>query len=358
MKKLIFFSKNLKIGGLEKSLVALLNNIDFTNYSVTLVLEKKEGNLLKSINQNVKVIDYNLSNNSNILIRKSINLFKKIKFLVKNYRKYDCSINYTTYSVWGSQMALKCSKNSVLYMHTDYYGVYDGKINEIKNFLKTIYFEKFNKIVFVSKHAEDGIKKIFPEMLNKFILLGNLVDYDTIIKKSQEYKAKVDAQKINFLVVSRLDESSKKLSKLIEAVNNNDNNDKFNLYIIGSGPDENAYRKLSKSNSIIFLGEMENPYPYIKECDYLVLTSKYEGFPVVYNEATVLGTSIITTIPVEDEQIIYNSKNIIVMDSKLLSFDDIIKNIVEKRIIVKKTKMDFNKINNDKIKRFYEIISR
>ena len=37
------------------------------------------------------------------------------------------------------------------------------------------------------------------------------------------------------------------------------------------------------------------------QADYLVMSSDYEGFPLVYYEAAVLGKKIITTIDVSDD---------------------------------------------------------
>ena len=54
MKKIIFFSKNLNIGGMEKALVSLLNSL-CDNYQVTLVLEEKKGSLLKKLKKNILV---------------------------------------------------------------------------------------------------------------------------------------------------------------------------------------------------------------------------------------------------------------------------------------------------------------
>ena len=48
-------------------------------------------------------------------------------------------------------------------------------------------------------------------------------------------------------------------------------------------------------DKIIFLGKKQNPYPYFKIADSLILTSEYEGFPVVYLEAMLLELPIITT---------------------------------------------------------------
>ena len=41
----------------------------------------------------------------------------------------------------------------------------------------------------------------------------------------------------------------------------------------------------------------------IKKCNYLIMTSRYEGFPVVYNEAIILDKPIVTTRDVSDDYI-------------------------------------------------------
>ena len=47
--------------------------------------------------------------------------------------------------------------------------------------------------------------------------------------------------------------------------------------------------------SFVFHRTAKNPYPYFKVSDATVLTSEYEGYPVVFVESLVLGTPILTT---------------------------------------------------------------
>ena len=79
------------------------------------------------------------------------------------------------------------------------------------------------------------------------------------------------------------------------------------LWVVGDGPSKDDYikevKKLGIEDKVVFVGSKINPYPYIKKCDYLILTSNYEGFPVVYLEGLALKKKLITTIKVSDDVI-------------------------------------------------------
>ena len=78
---------------------------------------------------------------------------------------------------------------------------------------------------------------------------------------------------------------------------------------------------------------------------------------MVYSEATLLDTKIITTVPVEDEQICYNGKNVIRLEKDLSNFDEIISGIVKYKIDIKVPKMDFEIINENKMEIFKKIVT-
>ena len=62
-------------------------------------------------------------------------------------------------------------------------------------------------------------------------------------------------------------------------------------------------KKEKLEDRVKLIGRKKNPYPYMKQADYILLTSDYEGFPVIYLEAITLQKPIITTIDVSDDKI-------------------------------------------------------
>ena len=83
-KRILIASYNLDYGGIETSLVNLLKNIDLSRFEVTLVLERKEGVFLKDVPCGIKIKEYKTNNSNNILLRKCLNLFNRIKWLLFN----------------------------------------------------------------------------------------------------------------------------------------------------------------------------------------------------------------------------------------------------------------------------------
>ena len=71
------------------------------------------------------------------------------------------------------------------------------------------------------------------------------------------------------------------------------------IKIIGDGYDfnniANLRRELEVEKSTEMLGFTDNPYPYFKNADFYILSSRYEGFPTVLFEAITLKKNIIAT---------------------------------------------------------------
>jgi glycosyltransferase involved in cell wall biosynthesis len=301
-KRLLFTAYNLDIGGIEKALVNLLNNIDYSKYEVTLVLEKKEGLFLKDLNKNVIVKELKVSSSKIVPIRKLINFSRKLIFKLKNKNKYDFSCCYATYSYSANKLALIGSSNSSLYVHSNYKDLYTKK--EFCEFFNTRNIDSFKHIIFVSNESKDYFEEVYPSLKNKLKVLNNFIDIENVKKLSEEKISEVKPNNKLLVFVGRLDDSSKKLGRAINLVKNIP---ELELWLIGDGPDRKMYEELVNKNNlnsrVKFLGRKTNPYPYIKLADYYILTSDYEGFPVTYLESLILNKEIITTIPVSDDKI-------------------------------------------------------
>jgi len=356
-KKLIFFAYSLDIGGIENSLVNLLDKINYKKYDVTLVLEKKTGVFLNKINENVKIIEYKVNNSKIIAYRKIYNFMKRFLWKLKNYNKYDFSCCYATYSLMGSKLSKIASRNSSIYIHSDYTNILKNE-NAFKDFFEIRKIDKFRKIIFVSNESKNNFCNVYSDLMEKTEVINNFIDDNRIIKLSNELICEKKTKENLFVFVGRLEEDSKKITRLLECFKYLHNNNSAELWIIGDGEDRQLYVDYVNNNNLSdvvkFLGMKSNPYPYIKISDYVILTSNYEGFPVIYLEAIVLGKKIITTIDVTDENIsIPNNFGYIVSKDPYEMALEISK--ILNSSILKYKKIYFKIINNNKIKKLESI---
>lgn len=363
LKKVLIASNNLDIGGMEKSLIEILKNINYEKYSVTLVLEKKQGKLLNEVPKQVKIIEYKISTKKNVFIRKFINMMKFFVFQFKIKNKFDFSCCYATYSLICGKIALTASKNNLLYVHSNYYEYFKKNANAIIEWSNSLKFSEFKRIAFVSNEAMHGLISVLPQYKDKFILLGNLFNDKYVKVKSIEKKIDRPKNKKIFVFVGRLEEESKRITRMIETFRIiKEKNDMFELWVIGDGKDRNLYidliKKYDLENNIKLLGEKTNPYPYYVAADYILIFSDFEGFPVVYNEAFCLDKPLITTINLSDEFInIEKSNSILIPKDAYLSSKIILEKVfngTDKKI---KIDVDYNVINKSRMETLEKIIS-
>lgn len=300
-KKILFAAYSLDIGGIETALVSLLNKLQTKGYELTLVLEQKQGIFLNELNKNIKIIEYTPNCDKNILKRKIKNLKQRIQFIKKYKNKFDFSASFATYSISSSFVSRTASKNNALWGHADYLTLFNNNEQEMKKFFKQRKYKKFKHIIFVSEEGKNSFLEVFPKMKNKTIMCNNVINNKKIEKLADE---KIEMQKDNeivtFLNVGRHDERQKKLTRIIEASEKlKKENFKFKVLFVGDGPDSKLYKQQVKDKkleeNIIFLGRKQNPYPYFKISDCVILTSDYEGYPVVFLESLILNKPIITT---------------------------------------------------------------
>ena len=134
---------------------------------------------------------------------------------------------------------------------------------------------------------------------------------------------------------------------------------KFDLWLIGSGPDTDSYKKLVNdlkiNNYVKFLGFSKNVYPYYKMGDVVLLTSYAEGNPVVFLETKILNTPIIST-DVSDAKIDLNGYGI-VTDNNEDSYYRALKSFLDNGYEIKE-KFDATENNEITMKKLYQMIGR
>ena len=330
MKSIVFMMINMNVGGTEKALLNLLNNIDKNKYRVTILMLERKGGFLNHIPDwvEVKVVNeyealrellndppqkvaLKLIKSGKVIFGISVLLhyiwcklvgemsvyyryiLKDIKIIDNNYDiavAYAGPMDLISYFVLNKIIA----KTKIQWIHFDI-----NKININNKFSRKI-FTKFNNLYVVSKSARDNLVERFPEIKDKTEVFYNIISKEQIISLSKNGKGfDDDFDGIRILTVGRLcrekgqDLAIGALEKLIKA------GYKVKWYCVGEGPSREYYEDIAKSKGVadnfVLLGATTNPYAYMNECDIYVQPSRHEGYCITLAEARCFNNPIVTT---------------------------------------------------------------
>ena len=353
-KRLLFTAHSLNVGGIETALINLVNRINLEKYQVDILLEKKEGVFLDKVKEEITVREFKVYNNKNVIIRKILNLSKRLIYTATDYHTYDFSCCYATYSLSGSKLSKIAATNTAFYVHSNYKDLYKDEKKE-KEFFDNRGIEKFKHIIFVSNEYQKEFLRLYPSLKDRVLVLNNFIDTESILEKSKEkIKEKKPKDKKLFVFVGRLDDDAKKVGRAILLAKEIKD---IELWLVGDGPDRKQYEELIKkeklSTRVKFLGKQKNPYPYMKLADYIIMTSDYEGFPVIYLEAITLERPIITTIDVSDDKLNMGKDYAMIISKDQKEMTKQVKEILKKT--TKVNKIDIEKLQSTRMDDFEKL---
>lgn len=323
MKEILIASYDLEVGGVERSLISMLDNFDYENNNVDLMLYSHSGDFMNLISKSPNLLKedkkyktFRMSvsetiKSGQVLIGLS-RIFARIKskgngiaqmqymwesalpFLPKNKKKYDVAISF----LWPHYyVAEKVDANlKIGWIHTDYSTIDTDVELDLK------IWKKFDYIAAVSEDCKKSFLKKYPTLESKLIVIENITSPDFVKKLSDEEIDDFPRNESDFNVLSvgryceakGFDNAIKSLRILHDRGYTN-----IKWYIVGYGSDEELYKSLIEENnlndSFILLGKKTNPYPYIKNCDLYAQPSRYEGKAVTVSEAQILGKPVMLT---------------------------------------------------------------
>lgn len=332
MRNILIASFDMEVGGVERSLISLLENFDYFNNKVDLMLYRHSGdfmNLLadkhellsevkeyatyrKSIKEILKDKLYMLAI-TRILANLNSRIIGKIKnideigyiqmqrmwkyalpLLPKLNKEYDVAISYLWPHYFVSEKVQ--AKRKIAWVHTDYSTIETDIDMDLKM------WNKFDYIMAVSEECKNAFLKKYPILKDKVKVMENITSPDFIREMARENIEENIKNDNSFKLVSvaRLSHA-KGIDNAVKALKILHNRGLTNIkwYVVGYGGDEQMIRNLIKENnledSFILLGKKINPYPYMKVADIYIQPSRYEGKAITVGEAQILGKPVIIT---------------------------------------------------------------
>ncbi|KIL52982.1 glycosyltransferase [Jeotgalibacillus campisalis] len=330
MKNLLIASFDMEIGGVERSLINMLEHFDYNNYSVDLMLYKHQGELLplipaqvtllKEIEQystfrkSVKEIfqDKHIKIGISRVLSKLHANAKQTKISEPGYyqmqlmwkyalpflptidKEYEIAISY----LWPHYFVADKvkAKKKVAWIHTDY------SMIETDIQLDLEMWGKFDHIIAVSEACQSSFLQKYPTLIDKVVVVENITSPKFIREMGEKEidNPLVNDNRFKLVTVARLSQA-KGIDNAVHALKILIERGITNIvwYVVGYGGDEDALKNLISKNKLenhfILLGKKTNPYPFMKSADLYVQPSRYEGKAVTVSEAQILGKPVMIT---------------------------------------------------------------
>ena len=332
MRKVLISSFDMEVGGVERSLISMLNNFDYSNNEVDLMLYSHTGDFMPMLNNRVNLLNevkqYSTFRKSigetikqgnltlglaRILSKFLAKINGSIKdlseygiyqmqliwkytlpFLPKIEKKYDVAISY----LWPHYFVAEKvqAKRKIAWIHTDYSTIETDIDMDLKM------WNKFDYIMAVSEECKNAFLKKYPSLQSKVRVMENITSPEFIRKMAEEDIEDSIKNDNSFKLCSVVRLSHAKgidnAVKALRILHDRGLTD-IKWYVVGYGGDEDMIKNLIRENkledSFILLGKKINPYPYMKVCDIYVQPSRYEGKAVTVGEAQILGKPVVIT---------------------------------------------------------------
>ena len=321
--KLLFRHRSMEMGGVEKVMLSLMNNLDREKFEMTVCLNLNQGELRDEFPSHVRKVyltDGKEDFSKNKIIQK-IQLFQrrqKLEKLRKNpeivdreYLKenYDIEIGMTYNDFEPVLNSSNRNSKKVGWFHSEI------QVPKLQPLVPKIleHFPQFHYMIYCSEKIKNLMHEHYPNLnYPKESVIINAIPIEEIKQKANADFLLPNAESKIFVSVGRL-HTRKGYHKLMDAHKKLLNEGfQHTVIIIGDGEELpnllEQQKNLGVEKSFVFAGNQMNPYPFIKNADFFIMPSESEAWPLVIAEALILQKPIIATKVGDVESMIEDRK--------------------------------------------------
>lgn len=299
MLKILFLIHDLGQGGAEKVLINLVNNMDQSKFSITVISLFGGGVNEQFLAPHIRYRSiFKKPFPANSYIMKVFTPKQLHRFFIKE--EYDIEVAYLEGP--SARIISGCQNQNTKLVSWIHCTMHSEKniaesfrnIQESKNC-----YNRFHYMVYVSKTCEKAFQKFCSTRGNN-VVLYNTNDSDAIrnsaTRKIDDKESSTDTilwcGMGKLIPIKAFDRMLRIQERLISGGKN------VHLLILGDGPLKGELEKWCSehkiSSSVTFLGYQTNPYKYLAKCDLFVCSSYSEGFSTAATEALIVGVPVCT----------------------------------------------------------------
>lgn len=299
MIKILFLIHDLSVGGAEKVLINLVNNMDTTKFDITVMTLFGGGVNEQFLSPKIRHINcFRKAIPGNSHLMKILSPHMLHKWLIKE--QYDMEVAYLEGP--SARIISGCpNKNTKLlsWIHIEQ-KTRKNAARAFRNYNESNKcYRRFDRIVCVSETVKKDFCSLYS--LNAPIeVLYNTNESEKIKKQStdavQEELFRKD--EVNIVGVGKvvINKGFDRMARILKRLR--DKGYPVHWYILGVGPEQEKIERYLQENNLqkyfTFLGYQTNPYKYVAHCDLFVCASFAEGFSTATTEALIVGTPICT----------------------------------------------------------------
>ncbi len=300
-KNIALFVETLGAGGIQKVVLQLAEAFLKKGHVVHLFVLRNR--IDYEVNSEIDLHVLSDGNISRIAQLRPYLYAKKINPLLKEIGTFDLIISNLG-SFEGSKIIalLKLDQDKVYHCVHNTQSKRRFKRHKKNSFLKALKTSKIQKsfndkhLITVSDGVRDDLLNTIKARPKSIMTIYNPFDIDLIREKATLQESVLPKEKY-IIHVGRFELGSKRQDILIKAFNKVQTEHK--LMLLGDGSDRGRIEELITSldlqERVLLPGFYQNPYPFIRQADLLVLSSDYEGFGNVLAEALILDTPVVST---------------------------------------------------------------
>ena len=293
-----FLSLDMGYGGAEKVIATLSNELVRSGREVTIVTVLDQNDFRHVLDSRITLHSLSIKNFK-------MSFFSLCKFIYMN--RFDNFIaNIWPLTVFSFLVRLVSPKANLIYVEhcilSEQYKHKNSIFRALQKISISIFYRFAHHIVSVSHGVQDDligygaprdkISVIYNPLMPSPLNSGGSFDPEILgwIKNSP----------INLVAIGQLIKA-KNFLNLIKAIDIlvNQNKQKLTLLILGDGEErvvmEESIKSYNLENSIFLPGWVDDPIPYLRLSDLLILSSDYEGFGLVILEALSVGVNVVST---------------------------------------------------------------
>ncbi|KIA89940.1 glycosyltransferase [Kaistella jeonii] len=359
--KLLFRHRSMEMGGVEKVMLNVLNNLDQEKFEMTVLLNLNQGELRNEFPSHVRKVylTHGKEDFSKNIVFKKLQLFQRksqLKKLRKNpeiidkeylKKEYDIEIAMT-YNDFESVLNSSNKKSKKI-------GWFHSEINlpKLQPLVPAIleHFPQFDHIIYCSEKIQKIMHEVYPKLqYPKESVIINAIPIEEIKKKAEEKITDLPKSPV-FVSVGRL-HTRKGYHNLMDAHSQLlKEGFQHSIMIIGDGEELSnllaQQKKLGVEKTFIFAGNKMNPYPYLKNADFFIMPSESEAWPLVIAEALILQKPIIATKVGDVEMMIDDRKTGYLIDYKTDEIYSAMKEFLTNQKLILQIKENIKDVEKD-----------